>query len=198
MDNLPETNAIGQSILKGDVTGNIRAGLPSTATGVQVEVTNAPSAVEVAKYFLQLAASEDEPEYLTHMRLQKLLYYAQGWSLAMRDRPMFPERIEAWAHGPVVKKVYPMFASFGDAPIPFDKVGAPEKLTREDKEFIASVWEAYKVYSATSLRNMTHNEAPWKDARNGCAPADRCSNEITHDAMKRFFGGASRREQEKR
>src|SRR5688572_9971276 len=60
----------------------------------------AASALDVARYLIQLAAAEDEPEELSHLRLQKLLYYVQGWSLAQRGEAMFPDRIEAWAHGP--------------------------------------------------------------------------------------------------
>ncbi len=146
-----------------------------------------PTAVDIARYLIQLAASETEPEFLTHMRLQKLLYYVQGWSLALRSRPAFFERIEAWAHGPVVKSVYPEFASFGDQPIPNEDVPLPQGLLSDDPEFINAVWEAYKGYSATSLRTMTHEERPWRDARGNCDPADRCDSEITQEALRTFF-----------
>src|SRR5689334_12279943 len=68
------------------------------------------SAMDVAKFLIYLSACEDEPDYVSHLRLQKLLYYVQGWSLALRGKPMFVERIEAWAHGPVVKNVYAILA----------------------------------------------------------------------------------------
>ena len=150
------------------------------------------SAIDVAQRLVHIAASEPEPDFLTHMRLQKLLYYAQGWSLALRDRPMFNGRIEAGAHGPVVREVYSRFADFGDGPILPERVPRPQGLSPEDREFIESVWEAYKDYSVVSLRAMAHGESPWRDARGDCAPADRCTTEITHDAMKRFFEQASK------
>ena len=153
----------------------------------------APDALDVARYLIYLAAVEPEPEYLTHMRLQKLLYYVQGWSLALKKRPMFSDRIEAWAHGPVVRSVYPQFADFGDQPIPPQKLLISDRLSDEDREFIESVWEAYKGYSSSSLRAMTHKEAPWRETRGQCAPADRCTAEITQDALKRFFTRASKR-----
>jgi uncharacterized phage-associated protein len=154
-------------------------------------------AIDVAQYLIYLAASEPEPESLTHMRLQKLLYYVQGWSLALRNRPMFPERIEAWAHGPVVPNLYPRFADFGDKPISPEDMLVSGRLSQRDREFIESVWEAYKAYSSSSLRAMTHDESPWRDARGKCGPADRCTNEITPAAMRKFFKQASRhREQE--
>lgn len=148
--------------------------------------------MDVARYLIFLAASEPEPEFLTHMRLHKLLYYVQGWSLALRKRPIFPDRIEAWAHGPVVRDLYPHFADNGDKPITPQDLLISDRLSEDDKDLIGSVWEAYKAYSSSSLRSMTHNEAPWKEARGQCAPADRCTTEITQDALKRFFTQASK------
>lgn len=144
-------------------------------------------AYEVAKYLLQLAACEDEPEPLTHLRLQKLLYYTQGWSLGLFGTTLFRERIEAWAHGPVVRDVYPRFANFGNQPIPPEGIAAAAGLSEDEQEIIGSVWEAYKGFSATSLRDKTHDEPPWKDARKGFSPAEKCENEITPESMHKFF-----------
>lgn len=143
--------------------------------------------IEAARCLIHLAAMEDEAEFLTHMRLQKLLYYVQGWSLGLRGAPFFHGRIEAWAHGPVVRDVYPAFADYDNWPIPAGEVPAPGGIEGDDLEFIRDVWDAYKPYSASALRQMTHEEAPWIDARGGCGPADRCTNEITHEAMRRYF-----------
>jgi uncharacterized phage-associated protein len=145
------------------------------------------AAINVAKYLVYLASYEAEPDYLSHLRLQKILYYVQGWSLALRNKPMFNERIEAWAHGPVVRDVYSILASFGDRPILLGNLGLPENLTQEEMGFIQNVWDSYKKFSASSLREMSHKESPWLEARKDCGPADRCENEITQDAMKIFF-----------
>jgi uncharacterized phage-associated protein len=146
-------------------------------------------AIDVARYLIQLAAAEDEPDCLSPLRLQKLLYYAQGWSLANRGEPLFPERIEAWAHGPVVPDVWQAFRRYGYQSIPAEEGAAlaDDALTDEEREFIVEVWEAYKAYSATSLRSMTHRERPWLDARSGYAPGERCEREITRDALRGFF-----------
>lgn len=53
------------------------------------------TAEAVARHFIFLAAQMEEPTPLTHMQVQKLVYYAQGWSLAIDGRPMFPSVIEA-------------------------------------------------------------------------------------------------------
>lgn len=144
------------------------------------------NAMEVAKFLIYLASCEQEPDFLTHLRVQKLLYYVQGWSLALRDQPMFTDRIEAWAHGPVVKAVYEELKKFSNLPINPDEVGKYE-VSEEDGNFIISVWEAYKAHSSTSLRDMTHEEAPWKEARRGLPPEANSNAEITPASMKEYF-----------
>jgi uncharacterized phage-associated protein len=145
-------------------------------------------AIDVARQLVCLASAEDEPDYLSHMRLQKLLYYVQAWSLANRGRPMFPERIEAWAHGPVVRDLFKTFTTYGDRPIlPEDVVCQEIDLDEDDRAFIAGVWESFKDYSSTSLRRMTHEESPWIEARKGFGPGDSCSNEITVEAIQAYF-----------
>lgn len=148
-------------------------------------------AIDVARYLIKLAESEAEPDYLSNMRLQKLLYYVQGWSLALRGKPMFPDRIEAWAHGPVVPEVYRIFKKDFRPILPED-AGEPRGLGRADCRFIRQVWRTYRDYSATSLREMTHGEAPWRETRGDCDPSERCNREITRSAMKSFFGKLAR------
>jgi uncharacterized phage-associated protein len=144
-------------------------------------------AVEVARFLAYLAANDVEPDYLTNLRLQKLLYYVQAWSLVMRNRPMFEERIEAWVHGPVVREAYYHFKN-GDAPILAEDIGEPNfDLDDDDREFIGRVWGSYKGYSALRLREMTHEEDPWINARKGYGPADRCEVEITQQALREYF-----------
>src|SRR5438128_11285053 len=128
------------------------------------------TAINVAKCLIKLAANEPEPDCLSHLRLQKLLYYVQGWSLALRGKPMFDNKIEAWTHGPVVRDLYHRFAVKGVQCLTPEDFGDPQNLTDDDREFISEVWNAYKEYSASSLWQMTHQEAPWKETRRGCAP----------------------------
>jgi len=144
-------------------------------------------AIDVARFFLKLAAGEPEPEYLSHMRLQKLLYYAQAWSLTLRGKPLFTSAIEAWVHGPVVRAVYPQFADYGDSPIPFHEASAADGLNDDDKALIESVWRGYRRFSATQLRRMTHRERPWLEARTGCGSDESSQAEIPHEAIRRYF-----------
>lgn len=144
------------------------------------------NAIGVARYLVSLAAGEDEPECLSPMRLQKLLYYAQGWSLAERNAPLFKEQIEAWAHGPVVPEVYQTFKGFGRVAIP-ETEAAVDALSQEDSEFVSRVWDAYKGYSAISLSDMTHAERPWNETRGGLAREARCERTIPPELMREYF-----------
>lgn len=148
-------------------------------------------ALDVATLLTFLAQSGDEPDPLTHLRLQKLLYYCQGWSLGLRGKPLFNERIEAWAHGPVVPEVYETLCPFKADPFTVESKDGDDKidfaLDDDEREFIGDVWDSYQSYSALKLREMTHKEDPWVNARKGYGPADRCNVEITKEALKEYF-----------
>jgi uncharacterized phage-associated protein len=159
----------------------------SSSTATVTLAVGIPSHEDVANYLIKLAAAEDEPDYLTHLRLQKLMYYVQAWSLARRGRPAFKGRIEAWAHGPVVKELWKVLSARGSTPLPVDALCGASTLSKDDAGFVASVWNAYRGFTAFALRSMTHNESPWINARGGIAPADSCSTEITHEAMREYF-----------
>ncbi|MGL4550201.1 MAG: Panacea domain-containing protein [Gemmataceae bacterium] len=149
---------------------------------------------EIVRHLVALAEQGEEHESLSPMRLHKLLYYVQGWSLALLGTPLFPERIEAWKDGPVVKPYYPKFAG-RRAPITPEDVGDPRPLQACCRELLATVWGSYRRYSAEGLRDLTHVEPPWRHAREraGATDRDRNSEEITHDDLKAFFGHEAKR-----
>lgn len=145
-------------------------------------------ALDVATYLMQLASREDEADYLSPLRLQKLLYYCQGWHLGIKGKPLFSEAIRGWVYGPVVPEIYSHFANYGNMPIPEKEFQDKNpKLSKSECTFIQSVWEAYKKYSAISLKEMTHKEQPWLESRKGLAPTARGNKEMTHTAMRKFF-----------
>lgn len=139
------------------------------------------SASTVANYFLSLA-DEEAGDQLSNMKLQKLLYYAQGFALAINGGPLFAEPIEAWTHGPVVPEIYHSFKTFGSGPIPRSAEFDPMSLDKATRELLDEVYEVYGQYSAWKLRNMTHDEAPWADAYR-VAP----SSNIESHALRDFF-----------
>ena len=147
------------------------------------------SAQDVAEYLIWLASRECEtdPDYLTPMKLQKLLYYVQGWTLAEWKRPMFAEPIEAWRDGPVVPAVFARYKKRETLPIIPEKSDPPEALDAQEMALIRGVWDRYKRHSAYALRDMTHAETPYTEAY---APQDRdgrCSARIETDRIERSF-----------
>jgi uncharacterized phage-associated protein len=142
------------------------------------------SAEAVARYFLWLAASEPEEEPVTHMRLQKLLYYAQGWSLGTTDRPLFDGNIEAWPHGPVAADLYSTFSRWTSDPVPHHEAREGLELLPSERALINWVWAIYGQFSASRLRSMTHNEAPWREAGGGCGLG---RARISERAMREHF-----------
>lgn len=144
-------------------------------------------AEDIARYLLLLACEEQEAEPITHLRLQKLLYYAQGWALAMTDRPLFDEVIEGWVFGPVVPSVHRKFAAFGQAGIPATEACHSPLLTTDQLTLVESVWENYKSFSAIGLMKRTHSELPWINSRKGLGPRERGDAPIDPEDMKQFF-----------
>ncbi|MGV0161034.1 Panacea domain-containing protein [Mycobacterium colombiense] len=121
------------------------------------------SATTIAKWFVDWANSDDAE--LSNLKLQKLLYYAQGHYLADNDRPLFRDDIQAWSHGPVVPDVYHAFKGFGAGPISLqdDDPFEWDDVDSATSQFLAKVWNTYGSVAAWKLRNMTHAEAPWME-----------------------------------
>lgn len=140
-------------------------------------------AMTVAKWFVAWAEAEDAD--LSNLKLQKLLYYAQGHHLARTGKPLFRETIEAWSHGPVVPQVYRAFKEFGSADIrlPDSDAFMWDQIDAETTDLLISVWNTYGEFAAWRLRNMTHDEAPWKG---NFKPHER-NLEIPQQDMLNFF-----------
>ena len=142
-----------------------------------------PTARQVANYLLKFAA--EHGDCLTNLKLQKLLYYAQAWHLALYDSPLFDDKFEAWVHGPVIRPLYGHFKEFGWQPI--TKWGEPTGITASQKKHLQEVFAEYGKYSAWDLERMTHSESPWKIAR-GNLPSDVESRSLISEAeMKKYY-----------
>jgi uncharacterized phage-associated protein len=150
------------------------------------------TALEAAKYLIQLAAREpDEPEPMTSMRVQKLLYYAQGWHVGLFNRPLFTDSIQAWKSGPVVPGVYETVRAAVGAeparPLTMADFG-PTELSGRDQVFLEVVWRKYRTLSTAGLREATHAETPWVAARGNTRDGERSSAEISIESLRSYFG----------
>lgn len=120
------------------------------------------------------------------IKLQKLLYYCQAWSLALRGRPMFSDSIQAWKHGPVVASLYKLHR--GEPVLDESLGGAKDALAADDAAFANAVLDAYGARSAWSLRDLTHREAPWIDAWDRSDHGIKRGVVIKPEDMESFYG----------
>ena len=145
-------------------------------------MTRAYTAEETALYFLA-KADEDVGDLISNLKLQKLCYYAQGVGMVARGQPLFDDRIEAWLHGPVVPELYKKYRQHGSNGIPPVTDLDVDTYDPADRMVLDDVYDYYGQYSAWRLREMTHNEAPWKDAYKEGA-----NNVISPEALVEYFG----------
>jgi uncharacterized phage-associated protein len=137
----------------------------------------------IALYFIDRAHKSGS--FLTNLKLQKLLYYAQGWHLGLYGVPLFTDRIEAWVHGPVVPPLYRKYKNYGWNNIDGDVI-APT-LNDPIAAFLEELCKVYFHRDAYELELMTHRETPWTDARKGLPPEANSEAEITQESMKAYF-----------
>ena len=134
--------------------------------------------LDAAKYFVHLSYSESRAS-LTPLKLQKILYFAQGWSFVWDNKPLFAETFEAWQYGPVNPKIYNYFKKYGRNEIP-KKEEILYVTDVESEETMEAVWNNYGDYNAFELVEMTHEQTPWKEAyeNNTC---------IINEDIKQYF-----------
>lgn len=149
------------------------------------------SCFDVAEYFVWLA--NETGSFISNLKLQKLVYYAQAWHLALFGEPLFPEDFQAWVHGPVIPELYRHYKQFGWKPI--NEEADPE-LPDEVREFLGEVADEYFACDAYELEQMTHLEDPWIRARKGL-PIDAPSSEIIRKGwMKEYYGARVEKEED--
>lgn len=133
---------------------------------------------DVAAFILQRQGE------MTAMKLQKLVYYSQAWSLVWDEAPLFGDEVEAWANGPVVRSLYKRHQGMFKVK---EWDGDPKTLSDAQRDSIEKVLEFYGDMSSQALSELTHQEAPWAEARKGLSPTDPSSRVITHAAMVEYY-----------
>jgi len=133
---------------------------------------------DVADYFLA-NVDEESGDSISNLKLQKLLYFAQGLYLGMQDEPLFREPIEAWDHGPVVPGLYRAFKHRGNRAIEPPERFEVDDYPPEAREILDAVLSVYGQFSAWRLRDMTHDDPPWRDTP--------LNGEITPESLHEYF-----------
>ena len=124
---------------------------------------------------------------MSAMKLQKLVYYSQAWHLVWDEEALFSNRIEAWANGPVVRELYNHHR--GQFSVGTWSRGDSDRLQPSERSTIDAVLSFYGNKQAHWLSELTHREAPWRDARAGLAPGERGNSEITKEKLADYYGG---------
>lgn len=137
---------------------------------------------EIANLLLRLADNCYGSEPISNMKLQKLLYYEQGYHLAAFGTPLFDEEIEAWQYGPVVPEIYEKYKSHESRGILPDDSGSD--IEGEEYELFYDVFHTFNAFSAYGLMERTHKEDPWLiTSKTGLGP----SNVIPKALIKEYF-----------
>ncbi|MEO5339110.1 MAG: DUF4065 domain-containing protein [Magnetococcus sp. MYC-9] len=138
---------------------------------------------DVAAYILEKVGT------MTAMKLQKLVYYSQAWSLVWDENPLFDEPIQAWANGPVVPVLFAAHQGQFKVSIASFSGGNPDNLTASEQETVDAVLEYYGKESSQYLSDLTHMEDPWRKARTGMPDGERGNQEITHADLAMYYEG---------
>jgi uncharacterized phage-associated protein len=137
------------------------------------------SVFDVTKYILEIHGST------TAMKLQKLVYYCQAWSLCWNEGPLFSEKIEAWQNGPVVRELF--YEYQGQYVVSKCDKGNSDLLSLTQKDTIKKVVEFYGKKSPQWLSDLTHSEDPWRLARQGIPDGVGSDREISLTSMETYY-----------
>lgn len=120
------------------------------------------SVFDAANFFVDIV-NRSEEDQITNLRLNKLLYFAQGCCLSRTGGKLFGDEIEAWDYGPVVPSVYRKYKVCGKSPIrAVDDDYDPGVFSEEEREILLDVMREYGKYMSSELVTITHRKgSPW-------------------------------------
>ncbi len=139
---------------------------------------------DIAEYFIYLSNKDDR--YMTSLKLQKLVYYAQAWNLVFNNKRLFKDTIEAWIHGPAVYSLWKEYKEFGFEKIRVD-ISDDFNFSEKTKEILDEVWDIYGGFDSRYLEELVHYERPWQDARGKFDCNETSHARITAVSMKKYY-----------
>lgn len=142
-----------------------------------------PRALDIANWIIQYR-TEEMAAPVDAMSLEKLTYYAHAFRLALYREPLFPEEVRAWTYGPVIREVYDRYPGWRLIEAPTDDV---PQLAEETENFLIDVVQIFGGLTAFKLSEATHEEKPWKQARQGYSRRERSDELIPNDVMQAYY-----------
>lgn len=173
------------TIIKSDISNNddsneiMQSIDDSSSTNEQTNVHT--NVFDVASYILHKLGR------ISTMKLQKLVYYSQAWSLVWDEKPLFSETIKAWANGPVIGELFYQLMGLFLVDENDLVIGNYNKLNEPQLETINAVLEHYGDKSAQWLIELSHMEEPWKNAREGLSEVERSSRIVELDKIAEYY-----------
>jgi len=137
---------------------------------------------DIAEYYLCCSNDKESGDLISNLKIQKLVYYAQAFHLAVTGKPLFDDKIVAWEHGPVVETLYHVYKHYGDSAVEPTKEYEIPEFDKKTRQLLDEVYRVLGQYSAWKLREMTHNESPWVNA-----DKKPHGSVITHKDMAKYF-----------
>jgi uncharacterized phage-associated protein len=138
----------------------------------------------IANEFLKIA--DNAGRKLTNMQLQKLVYIAHGYTLAILHDPLIDQSVEAWRYGPVIEALYKTLRQYGAGQVT-DPIPTPfkEQVPEDARAIISTVYEAYSRFSGPQLSTMTHKAGtPWAQVYD---PKAFYNQDIPNPLIERYY-----------
>ena len=149
-----------------------------------------PTAVDVSNYILSLAAKDGKA--LTPLQIMKLVYIAHGWMLALYQRPLISNRIEAWKYGPVIPDLYHIMKQYGASSVtkplmPSEDSTGNRNLNAIEQDLVGQVYKLYGNLNGIQLSSLTHQAGtPWEFTWNTRQRNAAISNDLIADHYRRI------------
>lgn len=147
--------------------------------------TNNEKLYNVALFFLN--KEEGNKKNINHKKLQKLSYYAQAWNLAIFNKSIFHNNIEAWVNWPVIPELYRKYRSYWYMNISTEEKFNKNLFSKEELNILEDVYKVYWVYDSDYLVWLTHTERPWIEARWDLEESSSSNSVITQESMGDFY-----------
>jgi uncharacterized phage-associated protein len=139
---------------------------------------------KIANYFT-CTIDREAGDSITHLKLQKMIYYAQAWSMVMLGKTLFDEDFQAWTHGPVLQTIWDDYKEFGIEAIPI--CVCDHELPEDVTLLLEDIKNVYGEKTGKYLENLTHSEKPWLEARGNLPLEARSTTPISKDTMLAFY-----------
>lgn len=142
-----------------------------------------PTVCDAAAYVLQKCGT------LTTMKLQRLVFYCQAWSLAWDDKPLFAEDFEAWSNGAVCPELFERHKGMFEISDGYFGTADSSLFSADQIETMDAVIRDLSDKSPQWLGDLVRSERPWLEARDGYRPGEVCTKIIEKETMRDYYSG---------